>query len=258
MMIVKLGFLASAVALWLSPMALATNGQARRPSAATEAYFLYKTRPAEPRYGLAKVKTLIARYKSEPDFPAEVPPGELHKLTPDEMFTYCMVNPEDWSQNCSGPYREPGEEHMIRGSTTPLLTQFGEFVFFSWRQRYFLKQNRARVVALLQDTVREQRHAGPNILATIRLLNATELIPDLVDAFRSDARDMDVLSELAELMDVARYKPFAVTHIAKVFYGPMSNRRYDVPASKENIDTILRLATDFYNFSQANPASRLR
>ena len=155
-----------------------------------------------------------------------------------------MIHAEDYSQMCSMlPFRTD-EEQRIYGQLQDL---FGEY-HWSERQFAFFKANRDSVVQLMKAVIKKDDQAGMNFLTVIVLLNANELIPDLIDVYRTNPGNHYILTTLMLLMDENKYPEFAESISARKLY----HRKTDtysafINYNKANEELIIQRATNFYD-----------
>jgi hypothetical protein len=197
-------------------------------TARSRAYREYRMVETEPAFGLRKVKRLVATIKTDKDDNPVLPSKQYNALSKSEKFTYCMLNAEEFDQNCA---EMPGilkEERKIFAYPEP---PFYDQYHWSKRQEAFLKGARATVIRLLRETIESHHRVGANIKQAIVFLNADELIPTLVKNYDRDKKDKDILSVLCVLMKQKAYRPFVVSPTYKTLYAdPSSSYKSCVPA----------------------------
>jgi hypothetical protein len=231
------------VVLFVHP-SYAQDGQIKI-TPAMQRYRDYRIQNTEPPFGLTKVKRLIAKIKpvGKPDSDTEIAATSAwNRLTTPEKFTYCMLHGEVYSQNCDAMPWIVDEEHKVFGQ---ISSPFGD-MFWSDRQRAFLKNHRSEVIRLLRTTIREKRRVGVNLKDTINDLGAYELIPDLVSAYNRDHRDQDILTVLFLLMKDGKYKPFLSSITYRKLYGPDSNYQSFIVANEANQKLSIDRAMAYY------------
>lgn len=214
-----------------------------------DAYVHDKT---EPPYGLDTVKALIAKIKF-----VENPEGgetgskaldekTYASLSFNEKFTYHMVHPESYSQNCDILPAQPKKTERIYGT---LPDVFGEFDW-SERQLNFFKNNRDTVTQLMKSLIAKNSFIGTNIKEAIVAMNATEMIPYLTEFYNRKKEDHYILTVLLLLMKENKYPEFVNSTGYKKLYEQASEDYRNAPHlvyNKANEDLIIQRATNFYN-----------
>jgi hypothetical protein len=212
-----------------------------------------------PPYGLDTVKKLIAKIKNVED---TVTGGESSTepldanlyvaLSFNEKFTYHMIHPEAYSQNCSILPERTDEANRIYGH---LPNIFGEY---SWseRQLKFFTENRDAVEQLMKPLIQINKKMGGNFREAIVKMNAKELIPYLIEFYNRDKKDHYILTILMLLMKENKYPEFMNSTSYKKLYGFKDEQYEDeygayLVYNKANEDLIIQRATNFYNGLQA-------
>lgn len=205
-----------------------------------------------PPYGLDKIKALVAKIpviEGEGDGGIEALTEKTYAaLSVKEKFTYNMVHPETYSQICDPLPAHPDEANRIYAT---LPDTYGEFDW-SERQVNFFKNNRAEVAQL----IKEQPTIKSNLKEAIVEMNATELIPYLIDLYKKDKKDHYILTVLLQLMKNNNYPEFVNSSGYKKLYREPKNEEDYMTAfylnyNKANEDLIIQRATNFYNGLQA-------
>ncbi|MBS1715142.1 MAG: hypothetical protein JST30_12480 [Armatimonadetes bacterium] len=213
-----------------------------KPSPESDAYHAYRHQLTQPLYGTAKVKSLIAKIKTDREDNRVMPDSVYKKLTFQEKLTFVLLHGEDFSQNCDMMPRILDEQKKI----FPYFpSPFGDESVWSERQRGFLTANRAKVVALLRETIRTRKRVGVNVKAVIATLDAKELVPDVVKVYKADRKDRDILTLLMVLMGASKYGPFLKTGLYRDLYGEEAGYQANVPFDAKTEAQILTLATAF-------------
>lgn len=212
-------------------------------SAATKKYREYRLRVSEPRYGLAKVKGLIKRLKSDAEGNAPMSAAEFGRLSTKEKFTYCMLHGEDASQNCDGMPWVVDEEKKVFAYPPGL---FGFDEVWSDKQWAFIRNHRTDVIRMVRETMRDQGYVGTNFKWTIARLDANELIPDLIKIYERERRDQDILTVLMMLMKDGKYQPFLSSATYRKVYGPDANYQAFIVANEANQKLMIQRAMAFY------------
>jgi hypothetical protein len=185
-------------------------------TAKSKAYHEYRLVETAPSYGLKKVKALVAKIKTDKDDNPVLGLKAYDALSVSEKFTYCMLNAENFDQNCAEMPGILNEERKIFAFPAgPFYDQFN----WSKRQEAFLKGHRGTVVQLLRATIKSHSRVGANLKQAIIDLDVYQLIPDLVAAYKRSTKDKDILSLLCVLMKNTSFKPFVVSPTYKTLYG---------------------------------------
>jgi len=198
-----------------------------------------------PPYGLRKVESLIKQITFDAQSNRRLAAKTFNSLTFDDKFTYVMIHGEEFSQNCSGMPPLTNEQGKIF-SYTP--SPFGDETVWSDTQMAFLKNNRSKVIGLIRACMKSGR-VGLNLKEAIEVLDAKELIPDLIAAHARNSSDNDIMTVLCLLMKDGNYKPFESTPIYVKLYGSESNYHTFVQATASNEKIIL---TDARALSQSS------
>jgi hypothetical protein len=208
-------------------------------------------------YDLDSMKALVEKIKlvDDPDG-GEVSTEALDEktyasLSMPQKFTYNFIHPEAYSQNCDGfPYHED-TTHRIYGH---LQDAFGEYEW-SERQLNFFKNNRDTVLQLMRPFIERDNDVYDEFKETIVELNATEMIPYLVEVYNRKKNDHYILTTLLLLMKNNKYPEFmSSTSYTKLYGKPANDNEYGayLVFSKGNEDLIIQRAMNFYNGLQAN------
>lgn len=205
-----------------------------------------------PPYGLEKIKALVARIptiEGDGDGGIEALTEKTYAaLSLKEKFTYNMVHPETYSQICDPLPAHPNEADRIYAT---LPDTYGEYDW-SERQVNFFKNNRAGLAQL----IKEQRTFKSNLKEAIVEMNATELIPYLIDLYNKEKKDHYILTVLLQLMKNNNYPEFVNSSgYKKLYREPKTEEEYMTAFylvyNKANEDLIIQRATNFYNGLQA-------
>lgn len=231
-------------ALFLGPFALNAQeeGAWKEPSKESQAYHEYRTKTTVPPYGLAKVKSLIAKINQGDDENLSLNSKAYLALPLREKFTYNMIHAESYSQNCDAMPPIEDEHLKVFGY---LPDAFDEY---SWsdRQTDFLTANRDSVFALIKESVNRSKRIGVNYKLAIVSLNGKEMIPFLINMYKQDNKDHDILTVLLLLMEKSKYQPFINSATYTKLYSSTSNYQAFIQYNKANEELILKRATDFY------------
>ena len=212
-------------------------------SAVSKQYRHYREAISMPTYGLAKVKGLIKKIKSDKEDNMRLSDKVYGSLTVEERFTYTMIHGEDSSQNCDFMMPVTDEEKKIFGFWPDA---FGGESVWSDRQRQFLANNRTKVIELMRATMKLRERAGANIKDAVLELNANELIPDLIAVYKIKRKDHDILTALMILMKEGQYPDFINSASFTKLYGENSNYKGFLEANAANQQLIMDRAMAFY------------
>ena len=216
---------------------------------ASLAYHETRLDDSDPPFSLNKILELISKLK-----PTETEVDDVEIVAPDqqtylsltlhEKFTYHMVHPESYSQNCDGMPAVVNEEKKIFGQ---LLDGFGEY---SWseRQRIFFLANRDSVIALMKYCIMTDKKIGLNFKHVIVDVSATQLIPLIIETYSITKKDHDLLTVLLLLMKNNEFPPFLISSSFKKLYGNKdANYKAYLNFNNGNEALIIKRATDFYS-----------
>jgi hypothetical protein len=212
-------------------------------------YHAYRLFENTPSYGLTKVNWYIKKHivktnSGDSDNPVEaISNNAFSVLTTAEKFTYCVIHPENSTQNCDGMPAFLGEEALI--FSNPSEPYYGEGMW-SDRQNEFFTTHRGTVIRLTGETARRQHRFGANLKKIVTDLDAYELIPQMVAMYRKDRKDLDLLSTMAVLMKHDKYPPFVHSTVYKSLYGDKDSYQAHIPATVKNRDIIVKGALAFY------------
>jgi len=241
-----------------SQHAASKKGTAPKAANSDEEYDL-KLRPfideriiTVPPYGLDRVKALIAKMESESTnkfiLATQLDAKVYDSLSFNEKFTYHMIHPESYSQNCSILPTRIDEANRIYGQ---LPHVFGEF---SWsaRQYDFFKDNRDSVQQLIKSVIEKTSRVGENFKKAIVLMNSKALIPFLIEVYNKEKKDHNILTVLMLLMKENNYPEFMRSTIYLPLYD-VKTGRYNawLTYNRTNEALIIQQATNFYNELQA-------
>jgi hypothetical protein len=211
--------------------------------AASVKYHQYRLEITEPVWGLKKVEAMIKAIKPTDDDSQPLTTAKFNSLSVDEKFTFTMIHGEAMDQNCDPMPGIVGEERMIFGQ---LPGNFDYTMAWSDRQEAFLKNNRAKVIALIRATMKNHPHVGLNLKHAIVEVDAYEMIPDIIKAFNRNKKDLDMLTTLFLLMKDGKYKPFLESETFKKCYGPNADYKASVDGNEANQKLTIQRAEAFY------------
>jgi hypothetical protein len=211
-----------------------------------EAYHDLRLTSTVPPYGLAKIKGLIKKIKSDDEGNAALSRKVYDALSLREKFTYNMIHAESYSQNCDMMPLVEDEQKKIFGYLPDVFDEFA----WSDRQTKFLHNNRDSVIALMKESITRTKKVGVNFKEAIIEINAKEMLPILVTTYNVTKKDHDILTLLMLLMKDNKYEPFLTSMSYKKLYGDEDNYQSFLIYSKANEDLIIKRATEFYNGSR--------
>jgi hypothetical protein len=222
----------------------------KHPSETSKTYHHARQRTTTPPYGIEKIRALLPKMKAVPDKDNEDAGTEglsatvYSSLSLREKFTYNMIHGESYFQNCDINMPSFDEEKKIFGE---LPGVFGE-ENWSDRQRKFFKDNKDSVIGLIRESIGRTHYVGLNYKQTLVDINATEMIPFLVDFYKQQRKDHDILTVLLLLMLNNNYPPFMSSQSFNKLYakGVIRYEAY-LAGNTANQDLIMQRATDFYN-----------
>ena len=209
----------------------------------SQAYHEYRNKNTTPPYGLAKVKALVAKIVADEEDDESLKPAAYNALSLREKFTYHMINPESFSQNCDPVFPIQDEQKKIFAYVADSFDEYN----WSERQITFLKNNRDSVMTWMKESVTRTKRIGANFKHAIIEINAKEMIPFLIDTYNIAKKDLDILTVLMHLMKDNKYEPFLKSASYKKLYSDDSNYMSYLAFNKNNEDLIIKRATDFYN-----------
>jgi hypothetical protein len=223
----------------------------KEASAESQGYHKYRLEMSTPAYGLDKIQDLISKLK--PDDNSDDMGGTVSldqktylSLSLREKFTYHMIHPESYSQNCDAMPPIQNEQKKI---SAQLPDAFGENNWSEHQTKFFLA-NRDSVIALMKDCITKDKHVGLNFKHVIVDINAKEMIPFIVSAYNEQKKDHDLLTVLMLLMKDNEYDQFLTSSSYKKLYA---NTDYETSYkaylnfNAANEALIIKRATDFYN-----------
>jgi hypothetical protein len=221
------------------------DDEPKGPSDASWAYEQYRSKITRPPYALEKVLGLIKSAPSSGDDGGTALSSKVYgSLTLREKFTYNMVHGESYSQNCDAGMARVDEEKKIWAE---LPGPFGD-EHWSGRQMDFFNEHRDSVITLMAESIERSHRVGLNYKKVIDEINATELIPLLIDTYNADKRDHDILTVLMLLMLAGKYPAFIKSSSYTKLYASKDSRwEAFLNLNSANEALIIQRATDFYN-----------
>ncbi|MBC8987019.1 hypothetical protein H9X96_14695 [Pedobacter sp. N36a] len=244
---IQIFFLVVGMLSSVSVFAQEDNQQWIEASPASQAYHASRFKNTTPPYGLAKVKAMIAGIKStggDGDIYFNVLSSKLYQnLSLPEKFTYHMIHPEISSQNCDIPTPILEEDLKIFGN---LPDPFDE-QNWSERQLNFFISNRDTVLSLISESINRSKKVGLNYKIAIEHVNGWEVIPVLINVYKTDRKDHDILTVLIQLMKKNDYQPFMTSASYLKLYGNNSTYTSFISFNQANEDLVINRAEAFYN-----------
>lgn len=217
------------------------NDHGKEASPESKAYHEYRMKMTTPPYGLDKVQQLIG--ESNTDSQNGLYTKDYLALSLREKFTYHMIYPESYSQNCDPSFPEYNEEKKIFGYLQDI---FGEQAW-SGRQTDFFVQNRDSVMEIIKESANRSKRLGLNYKHAILEIDGVEMIPFLVEFYNRDHKDLDILTVLLNLMRYVKYPPFISSTSYAKLYGPNSASYPFLQYNKANEELIIKRAMDLFN-----------
>jgi hypothetical protein len=216
------------------------------PSKESKAYNAYRDETFEPPYGLKKVKAAIAKIKANDEGDAKVSNKVWDGFTLKEKFTYCMVHPESYSQNCDAMPPIADEHKKIFGFIPDAHMEAD----LSDRQIAFLKKNKDSVISWIKDLSTKKSRVYLNFKEAILQLNAKDMIPLLIDIYKIKRKDHDILTVLMLLMKEGKYQPFLKSTMYSKLYGNDAHWLAHLIANKANQDLIMERAMAYFKLKK--------
>jgi len=201
-------------------------------------------------YGLDTVKSLMKKVKFEEDSSGgdggteALDDKTYASLSFEQKFTYHMIHPESFSQNCDILPERKDEANRIYGHLPDI---FGEYEW-SERQLNFFKNNRLAVEKLMKPIIQKGNTIGANYEEAIVEMNAKEMIPFLIDYYNRQKKDHYILTVLMLLMKNNQYPEFMnSTSYTKLYGSEDGEYSAYLVYNKANEDLIFKRAMNFYN-----------
>src|SRR5262249_48944053 len=162
-----------------------------------------------------KVKALIKSIKTDSEENRRLPDKKYNALSFNEKFTYVMLHGEDFSQNCD---MMPGFIDEEKKIFSYFPGAFDDTAMWSERQAAFVKNNLTRVIGLIRQTIETRHRVGVNLKQAIIVMNAWELIPDVLAVYKRDHKDHDILTLCNRLMVENKFPTFLKSATYKKLY----------------------------------------
>jgi len=214
-----------------------------------DAYREFRAQPSIPPYGLSKIKALISKIKPQSDEDnsdmgiSRLPQKDYDALSLREKFTYTMIHPEMYAQNCAIFVPQTNEDQKIFGYLVSWMNE----ETWSDRQLQFLTKNRDSVMAIIKESVMRSKRMGVNYKDALVEVNAWEMIPFLVSYYKENKKDKDVLTTLMLLMKKGKYADFVKSQSYKNLYGVADNYESSMAFNKANEELTLQRAQAYYH-----------
>lgn len=211
-----------------------------------EAYLKMRERTTTPPYGLAKIQELIKGItpkEIDSDFGlVALSDVQFNNLSAEEQFTYVMIHPENFAQNCDAIMPDATADKKIFG----YLMSWGNEAYWSERQVNYLKNNKSTVMRLIKESTDRSKHMGVNYKDALIEMNAWEMIPYLIKYYKSNPKDKDALTVLLQLMEKGKYEPFMKSTSYKKLYSEEYNYESFLAFNKPNEALIIERANGYY------------
>ncbi|MCD2424842.1 hypothetical protein LQ567_18815 [Niabella pedocola] len=227
--------------------AQAQDAAYQQPPKAAMAYREFRQKTTVPPYGLDNVKKQIAAIKDKPGESGDEGISALtdtvyQSLSLREKFTYAMIHPEMYAQNCDINMIHANEHKEIFG----YLVSEGDEETWSSRQLDFLRSNRDSVMALIRESANRSRRMGVNYKNALVEIDGWEMIPYLIDFYTADKKDKDLLTVLMLLMKRGTFMPFIRSASHKRLYGIDGNHETALEYNSANEALIIARARAYY------------
>lgn len=219
------------------------EGPWKPASAESQAYRAYRLKLTTPPYGLSKVKELIKKNTAPLEEVTIMSSKDYMSLTLREKFTYHMINPESYSQNCDVEPPIQDEHKKIFGHLPDSYAELN----WSERQRDFLLANRDSVMEIIKESANRSKRIGLNYKMALVEIKAVEMVPFLVEYFKRDHKDLDILTVLMEFMAETKYEPFVKSVSYTKLYSQNSTYYAYLVFNQANEDLIIQRAMGMYN-----------
>jgi hypothetical protein len=208
-----------------------SDGEWKPASKESEAYHEFRIKPSVPPYGLAKVKDLIKKIKSDEEDNQALNKNAYEALSMREKFTYHMIHAESYSQNCDAMPPIQNEHKKI----FPYIPDAFDEWDWSERQTKFMSSNRDSVIALIRESITRSKRVGVNYKQAI------------LEKGSIKTKDLDLLTVMMVLMKENEFEPFLASPSYRKLYAEDADYRAYLIYNKANEDLIIKRATEFYN-----------
>lgn len=219
-----------------------------------DAYRDFRAQTSVPPYGLSKINVLIKKIKPQSDEDnsdmgiSPLSHKDYDALSLREKFTYTMIHPEMYAQNCAIFVPQTNEDQKIFGY---LISWMNEETW-SDRQLDFLQKNRDSVMAIIKESVTRSKRMGVNYKDALVEINAWEMIPFLISYYQENKKDKDVLTTLMLLMRKGNFSDFIKSKSFRNLYGLADNYESSITFNKANEALILQRSQNYFHSKKAN------
>ena len=206
---------------------------------------------------LGKRYDSLIRIREDADFDSDyLTENEFKALSPYELFVYCLMFPEMFSQNCSveedideEKYWDAKEGDFIKPKDRVYgyISTYEDFSL-SDRQVDKLKKNKKLIIQYIKQDVEGKRYLPCNYKDMIIKTNAIEAIPWLISFFNDNSQktDKEILTVLSVLMYRNKFKPFMESKSCAKMYLGLKRTDY-IEFNSGNIKLTFERAIAFYN-----------
>ena len=214
-----------------------------------DAYREFRAQISVPPYSLSKIKALITKIQPQSDEDnsdmgiSPLSQKDYDALSLREKFTYTMIHPEMYAQNCAIFVPQTNEDQKIFGY---LISWMNEETW-SDRQLQFLTKNRDSVMAIIKESVTRSKRMGVNYKDALVEIHAWEMIPFLISYYKENKKDKDVLTTLMLLMKKGKYAGFVQSKSYKNLYGIADNYETSMAFNKANEELTIQRAQAYYH-----------
>src|SRR5690606_39473633 len=120
-----------------------------------------------------------------------------------------------YAQNCAIFMPQPDEQKKI---FSHLMSWMDENQW-SDRQIDFLRENRDSVMSIIKESTLRSGRMGVNYKDAVETINGWEMIPFIIDYYKSNPKDKDALTLLLLLMKKGEYVEFIQSSSYRQLYG---------------------------------------
>lgn len=230
----------------ISLSVLSQNDEPKSAGKESEAYHEERMTITFPPYGFGKVNDLVNQIKKEGDSESEALNSKIYvKLSLREKFTYHMIHAESYSQVCDAMSPIPDEHKKI---FSYLPDAFGEYNW-SARQKDFFNEYKDSVIEIMAESIRRTGKVGLNYKQAIVDINATTMIPLLIETYnkKTGQKDLDILTVFMLLLKENKNEPFLKSTSFTKLYGDDSDYLAYLNYNKANEDLIIQRVKSLYN-----------
>jgi hypothetical protein len=165
-----------------------------------------------------------------------------------DMFSYCMLAPEFYMQNC-------GSLGRMRGQHIFGVFYRGDIPLEYWsdRQLVALHANRDSVVKYIAQMWPTLDFIGENTKDLLVELMVWELMPNVLDKLQVSPADNELYSILVQIMMRLKFRPFEESSIYEQLYGPASYIGSQVESNEDNRNEIIKMARNCFETLHKSP-----